>query len=311
MAVDDASVPAVASARTDARRAGLLRVEGAHLHYEVCGQGPAIAFAHGLGGSQMSWWQQVSHFARTHTCITFAHRGFAPSAVDAGAPDPARYADDLRCLLDHLGIERAHLLGQSMGGWTVVEFCLRHPQRVASLVLSATTGSIDHARIPGADRGALAEWRARSTQAAAQCRAAAVHPAAGPRMAREQPALHLLYQHIDELSRGLDKEAVRSRLQAMRVRAPEGLAATGVALLLVSPQEDIVIPPPALQALAGAVPGARLVQLPETGHSPYFERAETFNRCLDDFFRDVERDPRHATVGARTDTASSPPRSAP
>ncbi len=310
MAVDDASVPAVASARTDARRAGLLRVEGAHLHYEVCGRGPAIAFAHGLGGSQMSWWQQVSHFARTHTCITFAHRGFAPSAVDAGAPDPARYADDLRSLLDHLGIERAHLVGQSMGGWTVVEFCLRHPQRVASLVLSATTGSIDHARIPGADRRALAEWRARSTQAAAQCRAAAVHPAAGPRMAREQPALHLLYQHIDELSRGLDKETVRSRLQAMRVRAPEGLAATGVALLLVSPQEDIVIPPPALQALAGAVPGARLVQLPETGHSPYFERAETFNRCLDDFFRSVERDPRHTTIGASAGTTPSQPRSA-
>jgi pimeloyl-ACP methyl ester carboxylesterase len=198
-----------------------------------------------------------------------------------------------------------------MGGWTVVEFCLRHPQRVTSLVLSATTGSIDHARIPGADRAALAEWRTRSTQAAAQCRAAGVHPAAGPRMAREQPALHLLYQHIDELSRGLDKETVRARLQALRVRAPEGLAATDVPLLLVSPQEDIVIPPPALQALAGAVPGARLVQLPETGHSPYFERAETFNRCLADFFRTVERDPRHTAVGTGAGTPPSPPRSAP
>jgi 3-oxoadipate enol-lactonase len=304
------SAPGVGPARGGARHTGCLRVDGADLHYEVSGHGPAIAFAHGLGGSQMSWWQQVAHFERSHTCVTFAHRGFWPSAVDAGAPEPARYADDLRALLDHLGIGRAHLVGQSMGGWTVVEFCLRHPQRVTGLVLSATTGSIDHTRIPDADRAAVAEWRVRSTQAAAQCRAGGVHPAAGLRMAREQPALHRLYQHIDELSRGLDKETVRARLQALRVRAPEGLAATGVALLLVSPQEDIVIPPPALQALAGAVPGARLVQLPETGHSPYFERAETFNRCLAEFFRDVERDPRHTTVGAGADTASSPPRSA-
>jgi len=305
------SAPDTVPSRTAERRSGLIRVEGADLHYEVCGQGPAIAFAHGLGGSQMSWWQQVAHFAQSHTCVTFAHRGFAPSSVDAGAPDPARYAEDLRALLDHLGIGRAHLVGQSMGGWTVVEFCLRHPQRVTGLVLSATTGSIDHTRIPDADRAAVAEWRVRSTQAAAQCRAGGVHPAAGLRMAREQPALHLLYQHIDELSRGLDKETVRSRLQALRVRAPDGLAATGVPLLLVSPQEDIVIPPPALQALAGAVPGARLVQLPETGHSPYFERAETFNRCLDDFFRSVERDPRHTTIGASAGTTPSQPRSAP
>ena len=61
-----------------ARRIGHLQ-RGAHLiHYEVTGTGPAIVFAHGLGGNQLSWWQQVAHFAPRYTCITFAHRGFAP-----------------------------------------------------------------------------------------------------------------------------------------------------------------------------------------------------------------------------------------
>ena len=283
---------------TAARSNGRLRVDGADIHYEVCGRGPAIVFAHGLGGSQMSWWQQVTHFAPDYTCVTFAHRGFAPSSVDAGTIDPGRYADDLKALLDHLAIERAHLVGQSMGGWTVVEFGLRYPQRVRSIVLSATTGSIDPARLDGFDHAALARWKQDAAAAVAQCRSAQVHPAAGQRMAREQPALHRLYQHIDELSLGLDKEAVRTRLQAMRVRAPDALAATGLPVLLVSPDEDIVIPPPALRSLASAVPSARLFALAQTGHSPYFERAPVFNRCLDDFFQSIDREPRQVTAGA-------------
>ena len=283
---------------TGARSTGRLRVDGADIHYEVCGQGPAIAFAHGLGGCHMSWWQQVAHFAPTYTCVSFAHRGFAPSAVDAGPVEPERYADDLAALLDHLAIERAHLVGQSMGGWTVVEFGLRYPRRVRSLVLSATTGSIDPARADDFDHAALARWRQKAAAAVAQCRSAGVHPAAGLRMAREQPALHQLYQHLDELSSGLDKEAVRARLQAMRARAPDALAATGLPVLLVSPDEDIVIPPVALRSLAGVIPGARLVALAQTGHSPYFERAPVFNRCLDDFFQSIDRDLRQPTAGA-------------
>ncbi len=283
---------------TAARSTGRLRVDGADIHYEVCGRGPAIVFAHGLGGSHVSWWQQVAHFAPAYTCVTFAHRGFAPSSVDAGPIDPARFADDVAALLDHLAIERAHRVGQSMGGWTAVELVLRHPQRVRSSVLSATTGSIDPARLDGFDHAAGARWERDAAVAVAHCRSAAVHPAAGQRMAREQPALHHLYQNVDELSHGLDKEAIRSRLQAMRVRAPDCLAVTGLAVLLVSPDEDIVIAPLALRSLAGALPKARLVTLAQTGYSPYFERAPVFNRCLDEFFQSIDRDPRQVAAGA-------------
>lgn len=287
-AVDDRPEPDSAGEPPPARSSGRLRVDAAELHYEVCGRGPAIVFAHGLGGSHLSWWQQVAHFARTHTCVTFAHRGFAPSTLDAGRPDPARFADDLAALIEHLSIERAHLVGQSMGGWTVLEYCLRHPRRASSVVLSATTGSVDPGRIANLTPAALAAWRSGAEASVVACRSAGVHPAAGLRMAREQPALHLLYQQIDELSRGLDKEALRAALQAMRVRTPDGLAATGVPLLLVSPGEDIVIPPPALRSLAGEIPGARLVVLEDAGHSPYFERAARFNRCLDGFFQEID-----------------------
>ena len=139
--------------RAPARRVGRLVRPDCELHYEVTGSGPAIVFAHGLGGNQMSWWQQVGHFAQTHTCVTFAHRGFPPSSMPPGGPDPADFADDLAALVDALGLERFHLVGQSMGGWTVVEYALRHAGRLAGAVLCNTTGSIDFRRIPEPWRG--------------------------------------------------------------------------------------------------------------------------------------------------------------
>jgi 3-oxoadipate enol-lactonase len=70
-------------------KAGFLERPGCRIYYEVAGEGPAIVFAHGLGGNHMSWWQQVAHFAPRYTCVTFAHRGFTPSGPVAGetAPD--------------------------------------------------------------------------------------------------------------------------------------------------------------------------------------------------------------------------------
>ena len=81
------------------RRIGNLPRPGCRLHYEVTGEGPAIVLAHGLGGNQLSWWQQVAHFASRYTCIAFAHRGFAPSTAIPGGPDPADYVDDLAALM--------------------------------------------------------------------------------------------------------------------------------------------------------------------------------------------------------------------
>lgn len=271
------------------RRTGRLPVDGAEIYYEVTGRGPAILFAHGLGGNHMSWWQQVSHFQHAYTCITFAHRGFAPSRVEGGQPDPARYAGDLGALIDHLGLDRVHLVGQSMGGWTVVEYCIQRPHRVRSLVLSATVGSIDLERLSSLAPGLLASWLQEVETKVAQCREAGVHPAAGSRMAREQPALHLLYRYIDEQAQGLDKELLRSRLRAMRMRAPAELAATGIPVLIVSPEEDLVIPPAALHALAREVAASLLVEVPQAGHSPYFEKAAAFNQRLDEFFHGVDR----------------------
>ena len=266
-----------------ARRAGILARPDCSLYYEVTGSGPALVFAHGLGGNHMSWWQQVAHFAPTHTCITFAARGFAPSSGLVGAPDPRDFAGDLAALIEHLGLRNVALVGQSMGGWGAMEYALSHAGSVRALVLAATTGTISPQRIGGPEQMRLSQWQADSARATAMLRQRGIHPAAGARIAREQPALHLLYQHIDDMNATLDKATLRERMTAQRTRVPTDLAAVGCPVLFISGDEDVVIPPFAADAIARAVPGIRVENVPDAGHSVYFERAGRFNAIVELF----------------------------
>lgn len=276
-----------ASFTAPARRLGTLERPGCRIHFEETGQGPALIFAHGLGGNQLSWWQQVGHFAARFRCIAFAHRGFAPSSPIPGGPDPADYGDDLAALVDHLKLDDVRVVAQSMGGWSAVEYALKRTGKLKALVLAATTGSIDPAKAGEPARSRLAGWMTSSEAARADLVRRNIHVAAGARMAAEQPALHLLYRHIDDMNAGLNKEAIRARLWQNRKRAPEELAAAGCPILFVAGDEDIVIPPFAGDAIAGVVQGARVAHIPDAGHSAYFERAAVFNRLVEEFLAAV------------------------
>ncbi|MFC0409418.1 alpha/beta fold hydrolase [Roseomonas elaeocarpi] len=258
------------------RSSGRVPRGAASLHYESVGEGPAVIFAHGMGGSHMSWWQQVPALAERFRCVTFAHRGFHPS-TDPDGLGPDGFAEDLLALLDHLGIEQAALVGQSMGGWSCLEVALRWPERVRALVMSATSGTIDHATATG-----RSDWDNQAVVTRQALLGRGIHPAMGERAAREQPALHLLYRQIDEASAVRDKEALRRRLAAGRLRHADAVRQLRMPVLFVAGAEDVVFPPAAALALAERC-GARVEIVPECGHSPYFERAELFNRMLAGF----------------------------
>lgn len=268
-----------------ARRVGRLKRPDCELHYEVTGSGPAIVFAHGLGGNQMSWWQQVGYFAGTHTCVSFAHRGFPPSSMPKGGPDPADFADDLAALVDELKIDRFCLVGQSMGGWTVVEYAIRKTGRLAGAVLCNTTGSIDFKQIAPPWNARLEAWELAARATAARLVAAGIHPGCGERLAAEQPSLHWLYRQIDDMGHVLDKDAFRPLLSQLRRRQPVELASIGCPVLCIVGTEDILIPPFAQEAIAAVAPNVRVAYIERAGHSAYFERATEFNRLLDGFVR--------------------------
>ncbi|SFL14960.1 alpha/beta fold hydrolase [Falsiroseomonas stagni] len=269
------------------RRRGVLVRPDCRIAYEVTGTGPALVFAHGLGGGLMSWWQQVAHFAPRYTCVAFSHRGFFPSSAPEGGPDPKDYAADLAALVDELGLGDIRLVCQSMGGWTGVEYALLRPGRVKALVLAATTGSLDARQVDEATRARLEAWNAQHADTRAGLASRNILAAGGAAMAEQRPALHHLYSQIDALSVGLDKEAVRKRLYDQRRRHPADLAAAGCPVLFLPGGDDVVLPPFAGAAMAPLIPGARVASIPVAGHSAYFEHPAAFNALVDAFLAEV------------------------
>lgn len=265
------------------RRSGRLERPFGDLHYEVTGSGPALLFAHELGGNHMSWWQQVAHFAPHYTCVAFAHRGFAPSDAVPGGPDPSDYAGDLAALVDHLGFADVRLVGQSMGGWTVLEYAITRPDKVKALVLSATSGTLDRRGCDPSGGAQYDSWAADAEQTIAAGLAKNVHPAMGIEAARTFPALHHLYRGIDEMAGALDKAKLRDGLRRTATRRLGDLADFRVPTLLIAGDRDIVFPPFLASAIAARLPCGSAELIPDCGHSPYFEQAATFNRLVEAF----------------------------
>ena len=251
---------------------------GTRLYYErhgpKPGEAPAIVFAHGAGGNHLSWWQQVPDFRDRYTCVVFDHRGYGLSADSDPPRVGAAYVEDLRALLDHLKIERTSLVAQSMGGWTCLGFALRYPDRVENLVMCDTHGGLRSDAIRAAFASA-----ARPAEPVPDF----IHVAAGARMHREQPELHFLYTEIDALNEPRTREEIGAILRAAGSPTAEDVAGLAVPVLFIAGEEDPLIPPPVLEAAAAHFRDARVVRVPEAGHSVYFERAEKFNGIVDNF----------------------------
>lgn len=265
------------------KRSGHLKRPDCSIYYEVMGDGPAIVFAHGLGGNQMSWWQQLAFFSARHTCVAFAHRGFTPSSAVPGEKAPDAYTDDLAALIDELKLRDVRLVAQSMGGWTCMEYALRNPGNLRSLVMASTSGALDFRQLEGAVKPEIDKWMAQAPKTMADLDARDILVAHGERMEREQPAAAVLYRQISQLTPEEFKAGVRQRIFATRNRPPALLADLKLPLLFVTGDEDCVFPSAAGPALAALAPNGRAVRVPKAGHSVYFERPAEFNRIVEEF----------------------------
>jgi 3-oxoadipate enol-lactonase len=253
-------------------------INGVQLYYEEHGSGPALVFAHGGGGNHLSWWQQVPFFARSYRCITYDQRGFGQSEA-GGTADPGMLARDLAGLLDHLAIERAFLVAQSLGGWAIWGLALEQPQRVRALVMADTPGGVPAAPVEA--------WFARMgqrTQRGENVLANAVHPA----LRERRPDLHFLYWQIQGLNPPLGGEAAQM-LSGLSRRSGGDPASFAIPTLFIVGEQDEMTPPDLIAAAAAAVPGARLLRVPDAGHSVYFEKAPEFNAAVLDFLQEVEK----------------------
>ena len=254
-------------------------LNGIDLYYETHGSGPALVFAHGGGGSHLSWWQQVPAFSQHYTVITFDHRSFGQSRDLSNGPGANAFVQDLTALLDHLKIEKAAVAGQSMGGWTVCGFAAAHPERTSALILCDTTAGVETAEANKAQASIRERSRGELSQVLANAYAKSFPERA--------PALSFLYRQISTLNTHVAPNLV-SMLFALKHNVKPIVDSRIPTLLLVG-AEDVLTPPEAMRSLVTQLPQARFVQVPQAGHSAYFERAEEFNRIVGEFLRETRR----------------------
>lgn len=243
------------------------QINGIELYYEVHGDGPVVVFAHGAGGNHLSWWQQVPVLRRQYRCITFDHRGFGQSLEVPNGPGSQAFVEDLSQLLDHLRIERACLVAQSMGGRTCLGYTLAHPERVQALVMADTTGGFSDAR--------MAQLRA---EGEAALTGANPPPRTYARQfPQEQPAQAFLYDQMRALNPPRQERPVPGP-SAEQVRALQ------TPTLLIVGEHDVIAPPALMKMFQSYIPQAHLAEVAGAGHSVYFEKPAEFNRLVLEFF---------------------------
>lgn len=266
--------------------------DGVRLHAESAGRGTPIVFVHEFGGDHRSWEPQMRFFARRYRCISFAARGYPPSDVPA---DMDRYsqataADDIAAVMDAAGLDKAHVVGLSMGGFATLHFGLRHAPRALSLVIAgagygAEKEHEDYFRNVSLEVARQFERQGSETFAKTYAIGASRVQFQNKDPRGWQEFATWLGQH-DALGAANTMRGVQARrpsiydLQADIARMPVP------SLVVVGDEDDHCLQPGIF--LKRTIPACGLAVMPKTGHTLNLEEPAAFNALLAEFFAQVE-----------------------
>ena len=255
------------------------KIADGELFYEAEGAGPPLLLVPGLGGVGSFWRLQVAALRERFTVIVHDHRGCGRSTATVGGYSIDRMADDVLALLDHLGLARADYVGHSTGGAIGQRLAVRDPGRLGRLVLSSTWTHCDafFSRVFEIRRRVLQEL---GPEAYTRLGTLFLYDPAW--IAEKSAAIAVLERAA--LAAFTSPEIVLQRIAA--ICAFDGradLARIAARTLVVCAVDDMVTPVYFSRALAAAIPGAQLVELPGGGHFTPVARAAEYNRVLLDF----------------------------
>ncbi len=276
--------------------------DGVKLFYEEAGTGTPIIFVHEFGGSHWSWEPQLNYFARRHRCITFAARGYPPSEIPPGTESysQARAADDIVDVLSAAGIEKAHVVGLSMGGFAALHAALHHPDRVLSVVAAGAGYGAEKAH-EDYFKG-ISEQVARNFQERGAKDFAPIYAEGASRVQFQEKDPRGWALFAERLGRH-DSLGAANTMRGVQMHRPSlydleaEFRAMQAPLLVMTGDEDDHCIQPGLY-LKRVVPRCGLAIFPKSGHTLNLEEPELFNRLLAEFIAQVEagrwgpRDPR-------------------
>ncbi|RAI02202.1 alpha/beta hydrolase [Acuticoccus sediminis] len=275
--------------------------DGTKLYVEEAGAGTPILFIHEFGGNYDAWEPQMSYFARRHRCITYAARGYAPSDIPA---DVERYSQaiavtDAIDVLNGLGIEKAHIVGLSMGGFATVHFGLEAPERALSLTVAGAGY--------GCEKSTEEYFRGVSLKVAENFAAdpvnfAKIYAEGASRVQFQNKDPRGWAAFAERLARH-DPVGAANTMRGVQARRPsfwdleDRLKMMDVPTLVVVGDEDDHCLQPGI-FLKRTIPACGLVVMPKTGHTLNLEEPAAFNALVAEFIAEAEagawtrRDPR-------------------
>ena len=267
-------------------------VDGVRLYYEEVGAGAPMIFVHEFAGEAASWAPQVRFFARRYRTIAYNARGYPPSDVpdDPAAYSQARAVDDIRGVLDHLKIAKAHVVGLSMGGYAALHFGLTYPERALSIMVGGAGYGSKADEREGFKRDSQTIVDRFEREGMAQV---ANTYANGPTRVQFLDKDPVGWKEFHELLERGSAKGHALTMRGVQMQRPsvyeltDRMAKLEVPTLIMTGDEDEPCLEPALH-MKRTIPTAGLVVLPKSGHTINLEEPEAFNRAVLDFVTAVD-----------------------
>lgn len=276
--------------------------DGVKLYFEEAGSGTPIVFVHEFGGDHRSWEPQMRYFSRRHRCVTFGARGYPPSDVPADVEkySQARAAADIAAVMDGAGIDRAHVVGLSMGGFATLHFGLDYPARARSLVVAGAGYGAEkqhEAYFKGVSMEVATQFEAQGSEVFAKTYALGASRVQfqnkDPRGWQEFATQLGEHSSLGAANTMRGVQARRPSIYDLEDRMRQMQVPT---LVVVGDEDDYCIQPGVF--MKKAIPSAGLLILPKTGHTLNLEEPDRFNLFVAEFIALAEagrwtaRDPR-------------------
>jgi pimeloyl-ACP methyl ester carboxylesterase len=252
-----------------------INLPGVDLWYQdTGGDGAPVVFLHAASGNCDSWVRQMPAFtAAGYRCVAYDRRNWGRSRTNGSGEQPGYVGDDLHGLVEHLGLDRFHLVATAAGGIGVLDYAIEHPERVRSVVAANTSDGVQDA--------AYLEVQQR------------LRP----------PEIQNLPIELRELGpsyRGTNPEGMERWIQIERNNHPDRdahspgqpprnpmtlarLATISVPVLFVTGDADLLSPPALMRLLAEPISGCQIANVPEAGHAGFWERPDVWNGLVLDF----------------------------
>ena len=260
-------------------------INGWSIHYTTSGklEGLPVVFIHGFPFSQEMWKPQVAAFSSEYRVVTYDIRGHGKSKVGDGQYTLELFVDDFFGILDHLNIERAVVVGLSMGGYIALRAIERNPEQFRALVLCDTKSEAD------TDEGKLkraASIKLVKTEGVKKFAAGFVKSVFAPETFKKKPEIVRFLQKIIEKNSPV---AIAGTLLALAARTDTTLSLPkiNVPTLIIVGEKDTLTPVSAAQSMNERIARSELHVIPNAAHLSNLENPEEFNQLLMNFLKRI------------------------